>query len=565
MKNKFFFILSLSLLFLNGSFAQYVPNGGFEKWENRVLYVEPVSWNTGNMESFLNDTMTAFKVNDSYSGEYALRLTSVTAEDDTLAGYAFCMGSYAGGDLTDTLLFNGGFPVSGAPDSVFGFFKYVLAAEDSAIVLVSFKKEGNIIGQNIFSLTGNQNSYKKIKWALNPMADTPDTAIIAFASTNPDNPKPGSWLQVDSVWFSGINDPIPNAGFEDWEDISCFEPAQWMTSNLFACLFGGDTSVTYTTDAHSGKYAIRIESIQSNMPSDSGTNPVVIGFAMPYSESMNFTEGISSFDIDFNPTLLTGYYKFIPLLNDTAVIYGYLKDEDENSYPFGTILLPSDTYQQFQIPLVYPEGVKITEAGMLFSTSEYFMQGDGKSGEVGSVLYLDNINLFNPCDTFPEYHIQDFEQPICGDNTLLLDAGEGWAEYLWSTEATTQTITIPAQTAASYSVTVTFDNGCKFYDTVEVTPPICDAIKDNVSEPLGVFVYPNPSSGEFTLDFTNAKPEHYIIEAATIEGKIIYKEDIIVKQTKTLVKIDLSNLPAGIYILKIACNKSKQLEMIKKL
>jgi hypothetical protein len=555
MKSKILFVIFFSYLILNHTLAQYVPNGGFENWENRIFYEEPESWNTSNTESFTEDTVSAYKVSDSYSGEYALRLTSVLLENDTLAGYSFCMGSYAGGNINDTLLFNGGFPVSGTPDSLFGYFKYGISPDDSAIVFVSFKKNGIIIGQDIFAITGNQNVYTKLKWAINPMPETPDTAVIAFACTNPDFPKPGSWLQVDSIWFGGINDSIPNTDFEVWDEIGCLEPVHWMTSNFFACLLGGDTSVTSTTDAHSGKYAMRIESIQVNMPSDSGTHSAVIGFAMPYSKLINFNEGIQSFDINFNPAWLNGYYKFKPLLNDTAVIYGYLADEEENTYPFGTLLLSSETYQPFQIPLFYPQGVRIVKAGILFSTTKYFLQGDGKSGEIGSVLYIDDINLFNPCDTFPEYHIKSFDQPFCNENSVLLDAGEGWAEYLWSTQATTQTITVPANVQAAYGVTVTSENDCKFFDTVEVIPPICDAINDILQKSMQISAYPNPTNGEFVIEFVNARPGQYVTEITNLDGKIVYKEKVNIHHANKIVKVNLSDLPAGIYMLKISEGK----------
>ncbi len=56
---------------------------------------------------------------------------------------------------------------------------------------------------------------------------------------------------------------------------------------------------------------------------------------------------------------------------------------------------------------------------------------------------------------------------ICPGATTTLDAGAGYASYLWSTNATTQTI--PVTIAGTYSVTVTNGNGCSGTASVNVT------------------------------------------------------------------------------------------------
>lgn len=55
---------------------------------------------------------------------------------------------------------------------------------------------------------------------------------------------------------------------------------------------------------------------------------------------------------------------------------------------------------------------------------------------------------------------------ICAGSSVILDAGAGYATYLWSTGATSQTIT--TSTAGIYVAEVTDQNGCAYLDTVEV-------------------------------------------------------------------------------------------------
>jgi len=565
MKSQYVIIICFCLAVFSEANAQYIANGGFENWEERILYEEPETWNTGNQEAFMFNATTTSPTTDSYSGSFAIRLETVTAEEDTLFGYAFCNGMVTDGDIGDTLHFTGGIPISVIPDSLFGYFKYEMAENDTGLVVVSFKREGDIISQNLYSIWGIQNSYTKMIFDIESIAETPDTVMIAFACSNPNNPIPGSWMQVDSLWFGNIADSIPNTDFEVWEDASYYEPEHWLTGNLFAYLFGGDTCARPSPDAHSGSYSLRIESIETLFPSDEGLTTIVVGFAMPYSTSLIFGESMPTFDVDFNPAALTGYYKFEPLANDTALIYINLIDDEENSYPAGWLLLPTAEYTAFEVPLVYPSDVTITEVSIVLSTTIYFMQGDGQSGEIGSVLYLDDLDLFNPCDTFPTYSIASVIPADCSDFTAFIDAGDGWDEYLWSTQETTQTISVTVTATTTYSVTVTnAATGCQFSDEIELFPPdgCGTAVELTEYRTPGIELYPNPASGLLTLEFQNLESGMYTTELVDITGKVILSERITINENKKKVILDLTRYTEGLYLIKIQGEKFNYCERL---
>lgn len=92
------------------------------------------------------------------------------------------------------------------------------------------------------------------------------------------------------------------------------------------------------------------------------------------------------------------------------------------------------------------------------TTKYYATLTDGIASCTDSVsIVVDNLSGFNP--------LQDTVK-VCGDSTVL-DAGAGYASYIWSNGATTRTIT--ARASGKYSVTVSTAAGCNASDTSVVS------------------------------------------------------------------------------------------------
>ncbi len=147
---------------------------------------------------------------------------------------------------------------------------------------------------------------------------------------------------------------------------------------------------------------------------------------------------------------------------------------------------------------------------------------------------------------------------ITTDYIISLDAGAGFASYLWSNDSITQTLEIDGSEVGTgiynYSVTVTDDNTCSNSDTIEITVESGSGI-DNLSLKPLIKLYPNPTTGIINIIIEGYSEQNLTIEVLNITGELVYSKQLKNMKVKTIEKIDLSDQPKGIYILKLHNNK----------
>lgn len=376
--------------------AQTVPNGGFENWATEYYFDEPNFGLTSNLQSYYSTfTGNVQKSSDAYAGSYAARLVTVSNNTDTIPGLIF-LGTPNGPNL------QGGIPINVRPDSLKCYAKFNIQPNDTAYIVIAFKKFGisTPVGGVQLVFTGVQNNYQAYTAAINWVdATTVPDSLVGFFSSSSINaqypPVPGSELLLDNIGFTGVVG-APSTNFETWNTIESLEPVDWWTPNFI--LINQAPCVTQSTDAHSGQYALSIKNVVGNFGD-------TLGFATNgYFGTNDFSGGMG---ISQNPVKVTGYYKYAPVGPDTALVGIFISKFDPL---FGVsvrldsmlIKLPAaSNYTYFELPLNYNGWPVADTLNITFVAGNFI--NDSSLLIPGSVLLVDDIEvLFNPVS------VQDF-------------------------------------------------------------------------------------------------------------------------------------------------------------
>ncbi len=143
----------------------------------------------------------------------------------------------------------------------------------------------------------------------------------------------------------------------------------------------------------------------------------------------------------------------------------------------------------------------------------------------------------------------------------VLNAGAGFASYLWSTTETTQTISVT--TNGQYIVTVTAAGvGCSDSDTINVN--FTSGVVNVDGSVTNISLYPNPTSnGIFNVSIENIETSNLVMEVLDVNGSVVHNKYIGSVNGNIIEPFSLTDLSIGIYIMKITMNdKSIQMRFI---
>ncbi|MDP1803217.1 MAG: T9SS type A sorting domain-containing protein [Bacteroidota bacterium] len=142
---------------------------------------------------------------------------------------------------------------------------------------------------------------------------------------------------------------------------------------------------------------------------------------------------------------------------------------------------------------------------------------------------------------------------ICVGQTASLTAN-GATTYLWNTSSTNTVLAVTPSVTTSYTVTGT-TNGCSATFTISQAVSPCTGINNNVAASSNVKLYPNPNTGEFTLELINGSTK--TIELMDVTGRVILSETT----SNDKIDVNITTLSNGIYYVRIQSNNA--VEVIK--
>ena len=106
----------------------------------------------------------------------------------------------------------------------------------------------------------------------------------------------------------------------------------------------------------------------------------------------------------------------------------------------------------------------------------------------------------------------------------------------------------------NYQVSIANKDGCSTRSDIITIPPGYTAADD--AEPFeGIKIYPNPSSGLFTIEMDNNIHGKLSLEIISPDGKKIRRSEIEKTREHLLYQVDLSGQPEGMYIINLVLNK----------
>ncbi|MGE4433669.1 MAG: T9SS type A sorting domain-containing protein [Bacteroidales bacterium] len=199
--------------------SSHLPNWDFEAWDVRSYdYPSHYAYHSNQMRANQETPYyNVVKTTDAQQGTFALKLSTDNHAENPNFGYI--LNTDPGEGNPDT--WKGGMPLSERPTGIKGYFKYNQTIEDSALIIVSFNKNDQILQTYYIPLKGQHDRYVPFETTFDPpLAETPDHLVLGILSSYALNSPghEGSILYIDHIELTGVSSqpPLLNGDFEEW-------------------------------------------------------------------------------------------------------------------------------------------------------------------------------------------------------------------------------------------------------------------------------------------------------------------------------------------------------------
>ncbi|TNE79264.1 MAG: T9SS type A sorting domain-containing protein [Bacteroidetes bacterium] len=310
-----------------------IPNFDFELWDS-IAAPKPENWGIAGR----------IKLEDLGGGNRAIRLQALGEEP----------GAIYFADPRDSVLL-GGIAYKGTPTQMGVRLKYETATGDSVMVVGEFKDAaGQSLNSWVYKLAGTQSSFTDMLFDTKlPNGAQVDTFKLLLVSTNylGGTIDSGSVLTVDSVWFVGSNERLPNQNLDAWKPDTDFKLIGWTSNDT------RNQPRPFTANPYSGRYALDLKSIKD------------LEFGYPHLHCGNVPDGryAPGFSISQAYTKLYGYYQFTSAqANDSFYVnLAFFKQGQQIAWGQFVETNSTNDYNLFEIEINYQQNPQMPDSAWL--------------------------------------------------------------------------------------------------------------------------------------------------------------------------------------------------------
>ena len=179
-------------------------------------------------------------------------------------------------------------------------------------------------------------------------------------------------------------------------------------------------------------------------------------------------------------------------------------------------------------------------------------------------IYVDTFSASNSCDSVMYTSLEFYQSPplsiesvpnppeICLGDTVILEASSGFVDYLWtdgnSVLGQNHFLFDSPNDDQWYMVVAEDSNGCVSREDIWV---YVDSCVSGLHEELlsNINIYPNPSTGLFTVEFKRVTENNSNISIVNSIGGIIFSEELKIGERSK--QINISTFSKGIYFIEL--------------
>jgi phosphatidylserine/phosphatidylglycerophosphate/cardiolipin synthase-like enzyme len=174
---------------------------------------------------------------------------------------------------------------------------------------------------------------------------------------------------------------------------------------------------------------------------------------------------------------------------------------------------------------------------------------------IGNLFFQEFKYRFDKAIPVSDHPVLDLgpDQSVFAGETVTLDAGQ-FTNYVWSTGELTQIIHVDS-TGLGHGVKKIYCRVTDQYgtqsDTVRITFKYGIGMEEQNSLVSKFNVYPNPSTGNFSVGFTAKSVAPVSLELMSFDGRLLFESFATTLSGVNAIRVDRSNLPSGIYLVRL--------------